>query len=57
MTKAQFGNYRFSIRTQIQIDGEWYKIVGVLFGEYTVRLEGGSRIGYDEIEDIKEAED
>lgn len=55
MTKEEFENYRFSIKTQVKVGGEWRKIESVLFDDGEVWYESNTgRAGFERIEDIRE---
>ena len=58
MTKKDFDSYRFSIKTQVKVEGEWYKVVGVDFAEYIVEVRINGHLAYfspREIKSIKES--
>lgn len=54
MTKEQFYNYKFSIKTQVIYKGEWHSILWVDFEHRDIMLKDGMLIRYYEIEDIKD---
>lgn len=55
MTQEQFDNYRYSKNTLLKVDGEWYAIDEVRFGDNDFWVFGfGRSIKRHEVEDIKE---
>jgi len=56
MTKEQFDNYKFGVKTEVQFRGEWTKIKEVDFSSGFLGLENGYYVKYnDEVGDIRES--
>ena len=54
MTKEQFDNQGFSIKTQVKYKGEWYHISEVDFEHREVILKNGGLVEHYNIEVIKD---
>lgn len=46
MTQKEFDNYNFSIKTEINFRGEWYKITEVNFGIRFIGIENGYYLNF-----------
>lgn len=55
MTKEQFDSYRFSIKTQVKVTGEWYQVTEVDFERRKIGMENGYYLGISKIEEIKQS--
>ena len=53
MTQKQFDNYKFSIKTEVKVNGEWEIIDHLDTKEGKVFYKDGTYRFYEEIEDIR----
>jgi len=56
MTKEQFDNYKFGVKTEVEFRGDWTKIKEVDFSSGFLGLENGYYVKYnDEVGDVRES--
>lgn len=51
MTKKQFDSYRFSVNTQIKVEGKWRKVIELDFGRRCI-----NEFSLNQIEEIRESD-
>jgi len=54
ITREQFDNYKFSIKTEVRYRGQWDKITEVNFEERLIRLKNGKLLDNSELDAIRE---
>ena len=54
MTIKEFESWRFSINTQVKVDGLWHKVIEIDFEDGNICLKNGRYIDVSQVERIKE---
>lgn len=57
MTDKDFEKYRFSIKTEVMVNGVWHGVTEVDFDNWAVGCDNGYYLKYDKIEDIRQKQD